>query len=123
MKPADLTRLAALFAARRERDLARLDAARAEDRGLVSELSSLAGIAARDLAEGGEALPPVQQALRLAWTEARRRAIVSRRTQLAAEIAGLRRDAAVIVGKHQALEHLAERACRASERTRHTREK
>jgi hypothetical protein len=119
MTSAELRRLLALAEVRRSRDLARLEAALAEDRSLEAEIAELAATARRDLAEGD--LPPAQQGLRLTWADQRIARARQRRWALASEVAALRVQAAQSLGKHRALEHVLERAATAEMRTRSAR--
>lgn len=122
MTPDALRQLAALAEARRSRDLAVLDALLMEDRRLAAEILEVAAAPARDLAEGGIAIAPIaQQALRFAWLEQRIAALRRRRAELAPRIAQARAAATRSLGKHQALEHLTERAEVAAERRREAR--
>jgi hypothetical protein len=107
--PAELHRLARLLEARKVRDLARLDRLLAEDRRLVGEIAELGRTAKRDAAEG-LALPLARQGLRLAWADQRAAAARRRREALQGAIAQARADAARSLGKHRALEKLAENA-------------
>lgn len=121
MTPAELQRLLDMAEARQSRDLARLDAALAEDRRLEAEIASLAATPTRDMAEGLD-VPLAQQGLRLAWAQkgiARARA---RRAELAREIAALRAAATRSVGKHSSLEELLARAGREEVRVRAARD-
>ncbi|HVL20426.1 MAG TPA: hypothetical protein VM422_05500 [Amaricoccus sp.] len=117
MTPAALRKLGALMAARKARDLARLERLVAEDRALAAELAALASAGAADVASG-EALPPDRQAVRLAWIDQRTAMLARRRGILAAEIAGARAAAIQSLGRERALDRLAEIAGRA-EATRH----
>ena len=108
MTPEALGRLAALTEARRDRDLARLEALMVEDRGLAEEIMRLAAVPAQDMAAGGTVLVPlVQQALRAAWVEQHITRARRRRGELAGEIAAARAAAASSVGRHAALDRLA----------------
>jgi hypothetical protein len=120
MTPAELSRLLALVEVRRDRDLARLDAATAEDRMLAADIERLAATGERDMAEGG--LPLAQQAARLAWADQRIEAARARRTALARELATLRAAAAQSLGKHRALEHVLERTARDEAKARDARD-
>jgi hypothetical protein len=110
MTPAALRGLLALAGARRDRDLARLEALAAEDRGLAEEILRLAAIPAQDMADG--TAPLAQQALRYAWVEQQIARARRRRAALAREIAAVRAEAAASVGKHAALEKLESTAAR-----------
>lgn len=120
MTPAALRELGALMAARKARDLARLERLVAEDRGLAAELAALASAPAADV-ESGEALPPDRQAVRLAWIDQRTARLGRRRGILAAEIARARAAAIQSLGRERALDRLAESVGRA-EATREERE-
>ena len=72
----------------------------------------LAATGGRDLAEGP--LPLAEQGRRLAWAGRRIGAAGDGGAQLAAEIRAARAEAVQSLGKHKALEHLAERADRAA---------
>jgi hypothetical protein len=111
--PEALRQLMQLAEARKARDLSRLDRLLAEDRRLVAEIAELAGTAARDMAADGS-LPLPRQGLRLAWAGRRIAAARRQRTELTAAIRAARAEAAQSLGKHQTLEHLAERAERAA---------
>lgn len=106
MTPAALAQLTALASARRERDLARLEALLVEDRGLAEEILRLAAVPAQDMAEGAALAPLAQQALRAAWVEQQITRARRRRAALAAEIGAARGAAAVSVGRHEALGRL-----------------
>jgi hypothetical protein len=111
VRAAALRDLAALAQARRARDLARLEALIAEARGLEDEIAALADTEARDMAEGQ--VPFAVMGMRLAWAEA---AIAAKRRRIAAlavEIAGVRAEARVSLGKHEALAALLAKADRA----------
>jgi hypothetical protein len=112
MTPAALRQLLGLIEARKARDLAQLDRLLGEDRRLAAEIAELASTAARDLADGE--LPPGRQGVRLAWADQRIRAARRRRAELAQAIRAARAAAARSLGKHQALEHLTDRADRAA---------
>jgi hypothetical protein len=114
MTPAALRALTALAEARRARDLARLDGLLRRDRALEAEIAALAGTLERDRASDAP-LPPAQQALREAWVDQRLRAARLGRAALAAGIAAARAAAVQSLGKHRALENLAERGERAAE--------
>jgi hypothetical protein len=120
MTPTELSRLLALVEVRRDRDLARLDAATAEDRMLAADIERLAATGERDMAEGG--LPLAQQAARLAWADQRIEVARARRTALARELATLRAAAAQSLGKHRALEHVLERTARDEAKARDARD-
>jgi hypothetical protein len=111
MTPAALRQLTRLAEARKARDLARLEGLLIRERQLAAEISALSGTLARDLATG-IALPPAQQALRLAWVAQRIRAAERQRTALAAGFVAARAEAVQSLGKHRALEHLVERGDR-----------
>jgi hypothetical protein len=122
VSPEALAGLVALAAARRERDLARLEALLMEDRGLADEITRLAALPAQDLAEGGATIAPLQQqALRFAWMEQQITRARQRRAVLAVEIAGARTAAGTSVGKHEALDRLRAVAGRNALHLRHAR--
>ncbi len=107
MSPEALAGLVSLAAARRDRDLARLEAMLVEERGLAEEIMRLAAIPAQDMAGGSIVQAPLaQQALRFAWVEQGITRARRRRAALASEIAAARAAAAVSVGKHEALGRL-----------------
>lgn len=110
MTPAALRDLQRLMAARKARDLARLDRLLAEDRALAEEIGRLAATGSRDLADGP--LPLAEQGRRLAWAAACIRAAERRRRQLAPEIRAARAEAVQSLGRHEALGNLAGRADR-----------
>lgn len=108
MSGARLRALLGLAEARKARDLAALERLVAEDRRLAAELEGLAGLHARDRAEGEVPLPVLERRLR--WAEARRAAIREMRAALAPRIAAARAAAALALGKREALDRLAARA-------------
>lgn len=112
MKASDLRRLTALAEARKQRDLAELEALAAEDRRLAEDIEGYARIPAEDFREAGDALPMAQLAMRLEWADRNIAIATRRRAELHRKIAHLRRRAAVSLGKHQALEKLTERSAR-----------
>ncbi|MFO1210858.1 MAG: hypothetical protein U1E40_16840 [Amaricoccus sp.] len=109
MTPVTLRRLAGLVDARKNRDLARLEALFAEDRRLQAELGDLTATLARELGEEAD-MPPGRQGLRYIWVEQRSRAIRRRRAELTAAIRVARAAAVQSLGKHRALEDLVDRA-------------
>jgi len=116
MKATTLRKLAALAEARKTRDLARLEALAAERRLLLEEIADLAGIEARDAAEG--LMPFPMMARRSAWAAAE----VARREQRIAaidrEMEEARAAARTSLGKHEALLRLIETTVRDEEASR-----
>lgn len=111
MTPAALRGLGTLMAARKARDLARLERLVVEDRELQSELAALAALPAADAASGAP-LPPDRHAARLAWIEHRRTQAQRRRAALAPEIDRARAAAVESLGRERALDRMAETAAR-----------
>jgi hypothetical protein len=107
-----LRRLGRLAEVGRARDLARLEALMSRDRALEREIRTLAATGSLDLASGFAALPPAQQGLRHAWATQRIAEARRSRAALAPEIAAARAAAARSLGRHEALETLADRAGR-----------
>lgn len=122
MKTSDLRRLTALAEARKQRDLAELEALASEDRRLVEAIKGYASTYSRDFQEGGEEMPLSQFALRLEWAERSIAVATRQRAELHKKIALLRKRAAVSLGKHQALEKLSERTARQEADQRQGRE-
>ena len=116
-----LTGLLRLAEARRSGDLARLEALLAEDRALERERLAAGATPRLDLADGAIQTPFAQQALRLAWAQARLQRVLRRRADLAVEIAAARARAAQSLGRHEALEHLRDRAADRARRARAAR--
>ncbi len=116
-----LTDLLRLAEARRSGDLARLEALLAEDRALERERLSAGATPRLDLADGAAQTPFAQQALRLAWAQTRLQRVLRRRADLAVEIAAARAQAAQSLGRHEALEHLRDRAADQERRARAAR--
>ncbi len=116
-----LTGLLRLAEARRSGDLARLEALLAEERALERERLAAGATPRLDLADGAAQTPFAQQALRLAWAQARLERVLRRRAELAVEIAAARAQAAQSLGRHEALEHLRERAADHERRARDAR--
>ena len=110
MNTARLRELLELAAAKKSRDLARLEALLAQDRALETEIAHIASTPGRDMAAGAANTPLTQQGLRLAWADQRITRTRQRRAQLAPQITAARDDARQSLGKHQALEHLADMA-------------
>lgn len=109
MTPAMLRQLLQVVEARKTRDLAALEALTAADRACEAEIAELAQTHARDWAEGAAALTPfAQQALRLAWADARMAEARRRRAALAPQIEEARQAAIQSLGKHSALEAMIE---------------
>lgn len=121
MTPARLRELLALAEARKARDLARLEALNAADRALVEAARGLAGLHARDMAEGVGAAPLALLGRRLVWADARMAEIRAARARLAADVAAARAAATVSLGRHRALERLLEDADRAARAAREAR--
>lgn len=107
MKPEDLKRLAQLTDAVKSRDLARLEALLAQDRGLEDEIERLSLQQIEDM-KSGDNIP--QLARRLAWAEAHIDKARRGRAALAAQIRAAREAAVQSLGRHEALEHLREKA-------------
>ncbi len=114
MNPARLSNLLALAGSRRDRDLARLEALIAADARLAAEQRALAATHAQDMAEGVGAAPLALIGKRVAWADARIRALAADRARLSGEIGAARAAATVSLGKHSALEELHARARRSA---------
>jgi hypothetical protein len=111
MKAAKLRELAALAEAKRARDLARLDALIAEARGIEEAIAALSGTERRDMAEGR--VPFALMGMRVTWADAEIAARRARLQAIAAELAAVRAEARVSLGKHEALRALVAQAERA----------
>jgi len=118
---AALTGLMRLAEARRSGDLARIEALMAEDRALARELAEAGATPRLDIADGAAQTPFAQQALRLAWAQARVEQALRRRAELALEIDAARSRAARSLGRHEALAHLRDRAATEARRARAAR--
>jgi septation ring formation regulator EzrA len=117
MSPEALARLRAAAEARKDRDLAQLQSALAEDRRLEAQIAELAQASTRDMEAAGT-VPFSQLALRLAWAEQKAAQARKRQADLRAELPRLRREAARSLGRHEALTELARRE--AAEKARRT---
>lgn len=108
MKKTALDTLAALAGARRDRDLAKIEALLAEQRRLEAEIAEFAGTEARDAADGS--MPFAMLARRASWVNAQVALRERRIAAIAIELAGVRAAARVSVGKHEALRKLVDEA-------------
>ncbi len=110
MNPDQLHQLLILSDARKTQALAALERVAAEDRKLAAEIDRITAMAGTDFDISSAGVPPKQLGLRLAWVDQSVRLLNRKRDALAPEIQRLRREATLLLGKHEALDELTSRA-------------
>lgn len=117
-----LRQLLQVAEARKNRDLAHLDALNARARACEAEAREAVRLCAADMADAAHAhLPLAFQGLRMAYADHRVAEAESRRKALAPEIEAARAAASESLGKHAALERLVEEAERGRSQLRAAR--
>lgn len=110
MDTAQLRQLKKLSDARKTQALAKLERVMAEDQRLVAEIARIRALPLLDFDISTAGVPLSQIGLRIHWADQSVRRLNQQRASLIPEIDRLRREAAILLGKHEALGTLTDRA-------------